>query len=286
MNHLKASSAHLPKTSLILFILLLSPLFSSACLNTEQYKIFPVGIHKGNIVSVDFQIRRTSIGEGSRMLDLEIPDSIPSEPSAEMFILISRIRIYNPQQSLLESDTISSLSYSFGKDYSDTLIKSYYASYKRAQKLYPEMELFETEYLSFCDFYKSCEMVSLGFNAQSGQDQLLIGKSQYPLYIFSDSTYAIYGNKEYYPNSAGLFISSVRIYKSRNHQLIISHLEAGHELAMGYMERSSEPETNWHSGVPAASEHKPDVDFSALKSAVYQEPLLHHGYGLDVFVLL
>jgi hypothetical protein len=32
-------------------------------------------------------------------------------------------------------------------------------------------------------------------------------------------------------------------------------------------------------------EYKPKFEFTNIKTAVYEEPLLHHGFGFDAFLL-
>jgi hypothetical protein len=34
-----------------------------------------------------------------------------------------------------------------------------------------------------------------------------------------------------------------------------------------------------------AKDHKPKILFHDIRRSVYEEPLLHHGYGLDMFII-
>ena len=48
---------------------------SFACLNTNQLKIFPIGIHQNNIISIDVEVKRHFAGEIADKYDFNIPDS-------------------------------------------------------------------------------------------------------------------------------------------------------------------------------------------------------------------
>ena len=72
------------KPIFITLILIFNAISSFACLNTYQFKIFPVGVYNDTILTVDVQIRRTSQDEGNRWLELGL-DSL--DESSEMWII-------------------------------------------------------------------------------------------------------------------------------------------------------------------------------------------------------
>ena len=76
-------------------------------------------------------------------------------------------------------------------------------------------------------------------------------------------------------NIQGYCISSYRIYETNKIKLIALHLATGDDL-------------RWRKEgkVNPAKEHKPDFQFNDIKKSVYTEPLLHHGYGFDAFIIL
>ena len=82
----------------IIIILIFQTTFSFACLNTYQFKIFPVGVSQDKIITVDVQIRRTSQVEGNRWLKLGLEKA---DEWSEMWILYSYVSAYDKNQKLL-----------------------------------------------------------------------------------------------------------------------------------------------------------------------------------------
>ena len=102
------------------------------------------------IITVDFQIYRTSQEEGILRLGL---NKKVSGRLKEMWILHPFIAIYDRNQrieSLLPRDTV----FVMGKDYTETLCTAYQKAYNDVIKQHAPIELFTPDYFSFCDFQK------------------------------------------------------------------------------------------------------------------------------------
>lgn len=271
------------KTVIVILVLISSWTNAFSCLNTYQFKIFPVGVHLEKIITVDVQIRRTSHDEGSRWLGLDLDD--PGRMQA-MWILYTHIASYDKNQKIQTLTPVDTV-YTIGKNYTETLLDAYQTAYNSILKQHPSIELFAPEYISFCDYQKKCDLLSVTHDTLQNSDYLTFETTKYPVAIISDSTYYAFNNSPYYSGStAWLYTSSVRIYKTATMTLVMTHLETGHEIAMGWItdDPNKLPEEEGDP-VIVSREHKPDFEFKDIKKAVFKEPLLHHGYGIDLFVV-
>lgn len=279
---------HMQKKTMTRIVIILLTFLSGwtntyACLNTYQFKIFPIGIYQDKIVTVDVQVRRTSQIEGNRWLGLNLKN--PDEFSV-MWILCTRISTYDKNQKTQSSTPIDTV-YAIGKDYSDTLLSAYQACYNSVLKQYPSIELFTPDYISFCDYQKKCDLLSVTNDTIQNTDYLTLEEKKYPIKVIRDTSYFAFNNSPYHSgNTTGLYISSTRTYKTESMTLVLAHLETGHEISMGWItndpNKKSEEEGD---PVIVSKEHKPGFEFNNLDKAVYQEPLLHHGYGFDIFII-
>ena len=177
--------------------------------------------------------------------------------------------------------------YAIGKDYSDTLLSAFQTGYESALKQYPSIDLFTPDYISFCDYQKKCDLLSVAYDTIQNKDYVTLSNKKYPISVIQDTSYYAFNNSPYHSgNTAGLYISSIRTYKSESMTLVLTHLETGHEISMGWItdDPNKKPEEEGDP-VIVSKEHKPDIEFKVIDKAVYQEPLLHHGYGFDIFVI-
>lgn len=266
---------------LIIVYLALSAIPSFACLNTYQFKVFPVGITNNDIITIDFQIYRTSTEEGKRWLELEID---AEQGDSEMWIIDAYISVYDKRQKL-KSNTHFEKTYSIGESYLELLKKIYSKGYKRILEEYPKLDSFTPEYLSYCDFQKRCHLLEVAYEEKHNKDFLIYNEKQYEVEIIKDTTYFGFDRNRYHSERITEFhISSVRIYKCKDVELVVSHLETGHEISMGWI--TSDPEVVKENEMARLSkEYKPPIEFREIEHSVYEEPLLHHGYGFDVFIM-
>jgi len=271
-------------TKIIVTILIIISSWTSVfgCLNTYQFKIFPVGVYEDNIISVDVKIRRTSLYEGNRFLDLKIEDPDKHEL---IWILYTYIATYDKNQkiqSLVPFDTV----YEIGDNYVDTLLTAYYRGYKLITESFSAIELFSPDYISFCDFQKECNLISVNYDTIRKQDYLVYKRKKYPITIVSDTSYYAYRRAYHSGNTDGFYISSVRLYKSSKITIVLAHLETGQEISMRWnTDDSNKNSEEKDDPFIVPKEHKPDIAFKDIDKAVFQEPLLHHGYGFDIFIV-
>ncbi len=254
----------------ILIILIFKATFSFACLEAYQFKIFPVGMHNDTIVTIDIQVRRTSQVVGNRLLDLNL-DSVDEWET--MWILNAFISKYDNNQNIIEKESIGT-TYSLKNTYLDSLQTIYQKGYDKITTQYADIKLFKPAYISFCDFQSTCNLISLSYDETKDQDYLINNNKKYGLKIIRDETYYGFNNSAFHPrNISEINISSTRLYKTEGFELMVLHLANGHK-----MKAVNEPDL-------PPKEYTPDWVFSNIKSAVYEEPVLHHGYGFDVFII-
>lgn len=252
-------------------------------MNAYQFKIFPVGVSQDKIVTVDVQIRRTSQDEGNRWLKLGLEKT---EIWVEMWILYSYISTYDKNQKLISSTPLDT-TFSIGKTYADTLDKTYQRGLKRIATGFSDIEYFKPEYISFCDFQQECNLVKIQSDTTSNKDYVVYEGKKYQIVIVQDTSYYGFGRSPYHPKTiTGLYINSIRIYKTKTITLLISHLATGHEISMGWITSDPEKAAKIEDvEILLAMEHKPNLTFTDIKKSTYEEPLLHHGYGFDIFII-
>jgi hypothetical protein len=267
----------------ILIILTFQTTFSSACLNTYQFKIFPIGVSQGKIITVDVQIRRTSQVEGNRWLKLGLEKA---DEWSEMWILYSYISTYDKNQKLISLTPIDTL-YSIEGTYSDTLDITYQRGLKKIAAEFTDVEYFKPEYISFCDFQQKCNLVRIQSDSVSNKDFIVYEGKKYQTDILRDTSYYGFGKSHYHPETiTGLYINSVRVYKTKAITLLVTHLATGHQISMGWITSDPKKVDESENGqVWLAKEYKPDFSFTDIKKSTYREPLLHHGYGFDLFII-
>lgn len=262
---------------------------TSACLNTYQFKIFPVGIIDSKITTVDVQIMRTSQYEGNYILNPnmnydEHNDWTISE--SEMWILYSYISVYDKNQKLLSSTPFDT-TYSIGHNYIDSLQSTFNAAYTKIINDNHDIELFVLEYISFCDFQKKCNNLETLYDSTSNTNYIIYQNKKHKIDIINDTSYYAFGSNHYNPETLEwLYINSIRTFKTKDTELIITHLITGHELSMGWLTNDPEIAKNSENEIiRLLKEYKPDLKFSDIKKSVYEEPILHHAYGFDIFIL-
>ena len=184
------------------------------------------------------------------------------------FSLKIRLSIYDLEQNLISSKIIDS-TYVIGEDYVKELRKKHTKAINLILKKYPSIELFEIKYLSFCDFLYECNDVKVQYDDSENTSSLMYEDKKYTLNVFKDSSH--YFLRDLYLNEPPSFpINSVRIYEAGNLKLVVAHLGTDSHL----------PEIR---GFGKEYQDK-KLDYSSVKTFVYQEPVNHHGYGVDVFI--
>ena len=258
-------------------ILLIAFLFTTklfACLRTTQYKTFPIGIINKHIISVDMLIDRSGYLEEKIKSDFSIPKI--------MWHIASYISVYDTNGKLIYSKLFEKNEIK-QKKYITLLQAMYHSSLKSIRRKYPRLTYFKLEYLSFCDFQKKCEILELKKDTLHNKNFLFYKTKKYSINL---NRYKKYEKSMLYTNDLSAYlISSVRKYKAKNIEIIVGHLEYGHEISMGWITNNpNKKPKNETDIVIHPKEKKPTFDFSKLENAVYEEPLLHHAYGFDFLI--
>lgn len=276
----------------VLLLLLSATLSLYPCAGAYQFKMFPVGMVGDDIVTVDMQMWRSDFC----MDDL---DSGRGAFEGGCWTLQSYISRYDKNQKLLSSVKADSIQIR-GFFYDKVLGLLYSKVFDRVVKENKNISLFTPEYISFCGYQQKCNMVAL-----TGKN-LLYKQKKYPLTILDMENHAYYGfnhnyfqayegkitseDKEVYDKLIeGFAISSVRRFTVQGKELLVVHLQRGHELSMGWITNNPKDprlkKKDDDNFVILKQEHIPDIPFKDIRSAVYEEPILHHGYGFDVFIV-
>ena len=274
---------NLSKQVCLFAILFFQIAVTNACLNANQFKMFPVGVSIDKIISIDFQIKRTSQVEGNRILNLKL-DSI--DKNGMMWILYSYMSVYDKGQnriSIIALDTNIVL----GRNYTEDLSMAYQNGLKQVAKKYTDIEYFKPEYLSFCDYQKKCKAVEFGSDTTLKSNYLTYQGKKRDVKFDPDSFFTGL-NEEVYQDIVlnDLSVNSVRIFKSSKFTVVMVHLATGDELSMNLITNDPMNVGNTEDGeIRLAKEYMPSFVFNDIKNSTYVEPLLHHGFGFDVFIV-
>lgn len=259
-------------------ILLLIFLYSSlnyACKNTTQFKTFPIGTNDKQIITFEAFIYRGDYFNKDSKDQFIMPKT--------SWTIKSFISVYSYNGTLISKQEFESTEIKNDK-YLSELQKLYKKGIDFTTDKYPKITLFKPSYISFCGYQKQCEILKLQNDTINKKDYLIYKKKKHAINLdrFSDSKKSML-----FSNSlSSYFISSTRIYKTDTIEIVIGHLETGHEISMGWMttdkKRKNEDEDDYFI---YTEEKKPDFEFTDIKKAVYEEPLLHHAYGFDFLIV-
>jgi len=259
---------------LFLIFVFIQTMNSFACLDAKQHKIFPVGVFDNQIFSIDAHIHRTESRLERQNNEKKFPET--------MWIIKSYVSIYDKNQNLISKERIEETQV-INESYFNELQSIYIKGIRKISLDYKNIEYFVTEYISFCDFQKSCDVLKIEYDTINKKDFLIYKTKKYSINLDEYKTY--YKSDLFTGNLSAYYLSSIRIFKTKELKLVIGHLETGHEISMGWI--TSDPNKKpKDDNVIVANEHKPKIAFDKLETSVYKEPLLHHGYGFDFFIVV
>lgn len=265
------------KIKAFIFLFFLSINITSACLVTHQYKTFPVGISNDKIITVDINLERDSYSIKDENFSVNVKWHIK--------IHISE---YNLNQQMLSSKLIENYVLQ-EKNYLPSLKQRYLSALSLIKASYNNIDYLNPDYLSFCDFQKDCELINT-ISITNEEGSFINYKNQsFKINILEDRNF--YGFKPAHCEDLYLsyyLINSVRRYKSKKYTLVISHFQMGHEQSMNWFTDNPNEVKKDKDGYIMkilTKEYKLDFEFSNLENAIYEEPLMHHGFGFDVFIV-
>lgn len=261
---------------LIILVFFLKSLNSFACLSAKQHKLFPIGILEGKIIAIEAHIHRTE--------DINRNDKNETSRSvSEKWIIKSYVVIYDTSQKLISKTEIDSAEIK-GHSYTTLLQSHYIRGLLRIKSLYHNLDYFTSDYISFCDYQKKCKKLELKRDSIAKKDSFKYKNTEYVIKFEEnkkDKASALFID-----DLSSYYLSSVRIYKAKGVELVIGHLATGHEVSMGWITKNpEEKETKDGYKYKARKEYLPDFKLKELYTAIYQEPLMHHGYGFDFFIV-
>lgn len=262
------------KTGLILVVFLFQSLSAFACLFAKQHKLFPVGINNDNIVFIETHIYRAE--------DISKNDKERNTLKIKWEIK-TYISIYNKSQDLISKTEIDDSEIK-GDSYVQLLKTSYAKGLFQIESLYPNLDHFTAEYLSFCDYQKKCKRLEIQHDSLNKKDTFKYKKQDFNVKLPSNKNDE--ESDTFTGDLSAYFLNSIRVYKTKDLELVIGHLATGHEVSMGWITDNPKNKSN-ESGDPIheAKPYDPDFEFKELHVPVYQEPIMHHGYGFDLFIV-
>jgi len=263
---------------ILIILLFLNTISGYSCLSTIQYKTFPIGIIENKVITIDVYISR------SNYIDDKKNNATIS--SKVMWSLTSYISIYNYNRELISTELIEKGEI-VNEKYLSLLRQMYLKGIVLIKSKYKIIEYFKPEYISFGDFRKKCKKLELKHDKLSQKDFLMYNGKEYSISLKTLKNYKYYKESMLFSDYlTSYLISSIRIYKTNNIELVIGHLETGHEVSMGWITNDPNKKPKNKSDIVILSkEYKPDIIFNKQENAIYQEPLLHHAYGFDFFLV-
>ncbi len=266
---------------LAVFFGLFTPVF--ACLETWQFKTFPLGFSGNELIALDVNVKRTHAlpeKEG-----VKVP---PNETG--FFLLHSFISVYDAQGKLLRTEPRDTLTSLADSGYVNNLEQAYRAALREVEKTYPKLTRLTPRHISFCDFQTDCEDLGLRYKQETDSTvsyYLTYKGKEYPVNFPSDQEVNFGWPEAYGYVPQDLRMSSLRIYEGKNASLLVLHLETGDEVRMGYLtaDPDKKPE-NEDDLVIQAHTLRTALSRLARQTGVFEEPLLHHAFGTDVFLIL
>lgn len=240
------------------------------CSSTTQHKSFPVGLSDNIFFSIDFVIKRADYFEENNESKHKIK-----------WILRSFISEYNLNAKLIAKKEFE-VKDIFSSNYSSLLKEMYLKGFNNLKQ--KKLEYFETDYISFCNYQKKCKKLSFVHDTITKKDFFIYKDKKVEMDLEPFIPYEEKPLNSY--NLIAYYISSIRIFKSNKIELIVPHLESGHEISMGWITNNpNKKKKDEHDVVIYLKEEKPEFNFSDIVNSTYQEPLLHHGYGFDFLMI-
>lgn len=253
--------------ALVGFLLLSIQLY--ACLSAHQDRIFPVGITPDAVVVVEMHLSR---GGGERGW------------SQEIWRGTSWLKKYDKQYKEISRVFLDTLRFD-GGEYQKYVSASFSKGLTKAKEI-KGIELLAPVYLSFCDFNRSCKLLSLVSDTIQNSFHIKVKGKEYPVTVLRNSAgtmardfmkWAAAYDMNIGESTRSLSAGSIRKYKIGNRELVVVHLATGQVL---------EP-AEGVSPNPPRKEHTPrHIKFNTIQDSAYEEPVFHHGHGFDFFFFL
>lgn len=275
--------------------LIISLHFSTiACMGANQYRLFPLGTIKGNLVAMAVDLDRGNVNfippsNYAQQLNSNSPEIL--DFSENLNAIISLIEI-NALNMIVHQETIDTL-ISLPPEEMDLRLEEMMQFLMQTQQKTKGFKALTTESLQFCNFRSTCSLASLEMqpNNQSLQIRLANGKV-YPINNPKEVTTAIHPFYTYiedrlgetmpeaafeYPLADLLFINSVRYFKQGKKRWVVLHITQG-ELVYDYDNDHVNEDFPYNEGI--------DTSFPSLQKSYFSEPILWHANSFDWVIFL
>ena len=225
-------------------------------MSAGQEKTYPIGITNKGLVALYVDMER---------------DNGPNHSIT--WNCTSSLRVYDKGNNVVSTTLLDSNDL-FGRDTLLAKLTRYYADAFKLASQIPNIRLLTPKEITFCDFGTDC---SLGVYTVDTTNRTIAVRYKSQTMDIKKIVIGTIVNKYYKDELAAarfLELSSARVFTVDNRTLLVYHLGKGDK------------------GTPAdgskivPKEYKAENDFTTLKNSIYVEPILHHGYGFDVFVWL
>ncbi|WP_299116009.1 hypothetical protein [uncultured Winogradskyella sp.] len=262
------------KIKLLVFVFLFQSLNAFACLSAKQQKLFPVGVIDDSIIFIEVHLYRTH--------DIDKNDK-SKNMMAMKWKVKSYVSIYNKFHKLISQTEIESSEIK-GRSYLPLLQSTYTKGLAQIKSIYKSLDYFKAEYLSFCDYQKKCKRLEIHHDSITKKDTFKYKKQDFTIELSDNQKDE--KSETFVGHLSSYFLNSVRIYKTKDIELIIGHIATGHEVSMGWITDNPNKKPNkFGDPIHKAEPYHPDFEFKELRTAVYEEPIMHHGYGFDLFII-
>mgnify|MGYP000148795988 CR=1 FL=1 len=258
--------------TLLLFILTGNSLF--ACLSASQNRLFPLGKTSEGLCVVETHLNRTEYREKGK-------ETIEIKPA---WGGISFFKIYDKNNKEIYSTTIDTITL-FEQVHYDSVINRIFKKGLKLAKAYPDFIAAKPISITFCDYQVACSKAELLYDTLNNKISILLqSNTKHEVSTLFGPTSIASNLLDYYGGFddadlsaksfyGSLYISSVRQFQVGNKKLTIAHIGSGQtfELEEG-------------GTYPPRKEYKSKFAFIDLNKSVFEEPVLHHGHGFDLFI--
>ncbi|WP_348741120.1 hypothetical protein [Tenacibaculum sp. 190524A05c] len=261
------------KLKLICFSLIFNSLIINACPSANQFKIFPIGIDGDKIITFNAFLHR----DGYPVESEDGHSTMSIGWNIKYFIAT-----YNLKGKLLSKNNIETLVID-SEHYVQKLSNVYEKAVERILVENKKLEPLTPDYISNCDFQKNCKILSLKHNTEKNLHYLVYQKKEYQINLNAFQKFK--RSATFTDNLDAYYLNSTRVYKGKKIKIVIGHVATGHEIIMGWItnDPNKKPKDEFDV-VILAKEHEPNIKFDQISKTIYEEKLLHHGYGFDLLI--
>lgn len=266
-------------------MLFIFPVNGKACFYASQHKIFPVGTKGNSVYTIDYKLVRTENIRVKSRFNINVPES-PEKKMEAIWLIYGTLVEYDLHQNKL-NETPLDTTWQVGMEYKDSLESSYSRILSYVKTTFPDLDYFDIDYLSYCDYQLECSKVSVSYDTVTETNYIHYKKKKYEVSVFKDTTLINENINPFFQSQIDhMRINSVRIYKNKSIELVMLFMASGDYIYEYTTDKKLAGTTNEDgTNYILSQEHKPDFEFNSIEKGTYPEPVMHHGFGLDLFIV-